>query len=232
MTLIITCEHASNNIPAEFAHLYGDMQEKLLTHYGYDIGAAEIHAALIEKFNCHHQAGKYSRLLIDLNRTLDNKNIFSAITKSLNHDTRDKIIQDYYLPYITQLQSWIANSIAKNNPVLHISIHSFTPILNNKIRTTDIGLLYDPLRREEREFCIAWRKQLEKLTRDFKIKLNYPYHGYSNGLTSYFRKHHPHHYRGIEVELNQKLFIDTPSLKETLSSLLHQSLQALLTTFI
>ena len=64
---LITCEHASNDI-----HNY-NMQDQnffLNTHWGYDIGAREIGIELSEKAKLLSIYSNFSRLIIDLNRSL------------------------------------------------------------------------------------------------------------------------------------------------------------------
>ena len=93
----------------------------------------------------------------------------------------------------------------QHDKVLHLSIHSFTPILDGVERVCDIGLLYDPRRKREHAFCRALAKQVRDTT-NFTLRSNYPYKGSSDGFTTYLRKHYPEsRYCGIEIEINQKL---------------------------
>jgi predicted N-formylglutamate amidohydrolase len=76
MKLMLTCEHASNRLPAAFkkfvpTHVQG-------THRAYDIGALKVFRKLVKfakpEFSCE---GTFSRLFVDLNRTITNKSAFS-----------------------------------------------------------------------------------------------------------------------------------------------------------
>jgi predicted N-formylglutamate amidohydrolase len=99
-------------------------------------------------------------------------------------------------------------------------VHSFTPELNGKVRTADVGLLYDPTRDAERELCRRWQKALltqiaatrgdrTNIWSDYRIRRNYPYRGSSDGLTTTLRRVFPAlAYIGIELEVNQALLSD------------------------
>ena len=83
-------------------------------------------------------------------------------------------------------------------------MHTFTPKLNEEIRNTDIGLLYDPTRSEEKEFSKKFKQNIKNHNPDLKIRFNYPYLGKADGFTTYLRKKFPENYLGIELEVNQK----------------------------
>ena len=91
-------------------------------------------------------------------------------------------------------------------PVLHISVHSFTPILNGVERDVDIGLLFDPARRLESRFCENIKQQLDSTFPSYRTQFNKPYLGIDDGFTSYLRtKFNDSEYAGIEVEISQNL---------------------------
>ena len=83
---------------------------------------------------------------------------------------------------------------------------SFTPVLDGKVRTADIGLLYDPVRAGERALCARWKAALEARAPEYVVRRNYPYAGKGDGLTAWFRRRLPaERYVGVELEVNQKL---------------------------
>ena len=94
-------------------------------------------------------------------------------------------------------------------PVLHLSMHSFTPILHGKIRDADIGLLYDPTRELECKFCKDLGSLLKRET-PFRVRYNYPYRGVADGFTTELRKSFSgKQYLGIEIEINQAIAMDS-----------------------
>lgn len=96
--------------------------------------------------------------------------------------------------------------IAAGARVIHVSAHSFTPILDGQARTADIGLLYDPSRAFESRVCRSWRDRLATAAPHLRVRRNYPYRGTADGFTTYLRTRFPmDRYAGIELEVNQRL---------------------------
>jgi predicted N-formylglutamate amidohydrolase len=99
----------------------------------------------------------------------------------------------------------VSEAVARGISVVHISSHSFTPKLHGKVRNTDIGLLYDPARNGELQFCELWKKSLAVCAPEFEVRRNYPYAGKGDGLTRHFRRQFSSaEYVGIELEINQR----------------------------
>lgn len=146
-----------------------------------------------------------SRLLIDLNRSIGHPRLYSEATRGAPPALRRKMLEKYYLSYRNQVETHIAEAIARGRRVIHISSHSFTPELDGTIRNADIGLLYDPARRGEMELCRCWQSRIKTLAPQLKVRRNYPYTGTSDGFTAYLRRRFPPDaYIGIELEINQK----------------------------
>ena len=90
--------------------------------------------------------------------------------------------------------------------MLHLSVHTFTPVLDGKPRIADVGLLYDPARKTEAHLMQAWRDNIAKQVPELKTRRNYPYHGRADGLTSDLReKFGDSRYLGIELEVRNTL---------------------------
>lgn len=205
--LLISCEHASNQIPAKYTALFKKHQQLLQSHQGWDIGANEFYTALCRKVLASKQKAPWSRLLIELNRSLHHRNLFSEVTQSLPKNEKKFIIEEYYLPYRSRIESHIENLLEKNTNVVHLSVHSFTPVLSGQKRNADIAFLYDPKRKKERDFCYALKQSIRTAFPQYMIRMNYPYKGFSDGLTTALRaKYKQAQYLGIELELNQKHF--------------------------
>jgi len=202
--LILTCEHGGNRIPAAYRHYFNKATSLLNTHRGLDIGALSVARQLANTFPAPLLYSDISRLLVDLNRSAHHRKLFSEYTQVCNQLERDQILHDYYYPYRQILQQQIKDTIAQGSMVLHLSIHSFTPVLAGQIRRADIGLLYDPTRTREKSFCQTLQTQLQQGS-EYIIRLNYPYRGNTDGLTTWLRKELPaKRYLGIEIEINQK----------------------------
>lgn len=175
------------------------------SHRGYDRGSLRVARELAQLLNAALFVATASRLLVDLNRSVGHPRLFSEVTKQLPISIRREILTHYYLPYRNQVEQTIAEAIHKGGQVIHISSHSFTPVLNGEVRHTDIGLLYDPSRPKERDFCCQWQASLKTKAPGLIIRRNYPYAGKADGLTTYLRRQFPAKaYVGIELEINQK----------------------------
>lgn len=215
--LILTCEHGGNDIPAEYKSLFKNAKKLLETHRGYDIGVLEIFNNL-KSLSDFYSFSETSRLLIELNRSLNHKNLFSDITKQLDPNTKSVIIKKYYLPYRTKVENKINEYIKKDYKVVHISVHTFTPVLNNEVRNCDIGLLYNPKHKLEKNFCKTFKQNIKSINHSLNIRFNYPYLGTADGFTSYLRKRFPaKDYSGIELEVNQKFVLNDKKALEKLN---------------
>jgi predicted N-formylglutamate amidohydrolase len=110
-------------------------------------------------------------------------------------------------------------------PVVHLSVHSFTPELDGEIRDADIGLLYDPCRIWETSFCHAWRSEILRLAPQLRVRMNYPYQGADDGFTTYLRtKFADAQYAGIELEVNQQFPFGAGKAWPELQAMLVESL--------
>lgn len=219
MKLMLTCEHASNKLPAAFKKAVP--AEVLKTHRAYDIGAVQVFRKLVKfakpEFYCE---GKFSRLFVDLNRTITNKSAFSEYYDAL--EARDKSAAKkakvqataYWQEYRAAIGKFVDSALkpktraARSEPeIVHLGIHSFTPVLNGKVRNADIGILYDPTRPQERAYANVIKAEIKRLYPAMKVRFNYPYKGTSDGLTTTLRKKFGQRYVGIEIEINQKFFL-------------------------
>ncbi|XMO86300.1 N-formylglutamate amidohydrolase [Algibacter sp. AS12] len=218
MKLILTCEHGGCFIPENFHNYFENAQDVLNTHRSYDLGALDLFTAL-QPLAYFSKFSKVSRLLIELNRSLHHDKLFSEFSKNLTRPEKNGLIIDYYYVYRHDVESQIKKLVDTNEQVLHISVHSFTPILNTIERRCDIGLLFDSRIKEEKAYCTVLKKEINRLYPDFNVRYNYPYLGKSDGFTTYLRKQFPENYIGVELELNQKFANNnkvTSNVKQTL----------------
>jgi predicted N-formylglutamate amidohydrolase len=204
-SLLITCEHGGNRIPPRYRHLFKGHEELLQSHRGYDPGALLMAKEFAAAFKAPLFVSTVSRLLIELNRSIGHPKLYSDATRNAPPEVRQEILAAHYLPYRSQVESHIAGEIAKGRCVIHISSHSFTPVLDGEVRNADIGLLYDPARPVELEMCRRWQSALKVGAPQVRVRRNYPYAGTSDGFTVYLRKRFAANvYAGIELEINQK----------------------------
>jgi len=203
--LFFSCEHASNRIPTSYRDVSQRAGTALDTHRGYDPGALELTRLFARKFGTSLFLGKWSRLLIELNRSQHHARLWSEFSQSLPAAAKRSLVEDYYLPYRYSVEHFIHEEATKRRRVIHVSVHSFTPVLDGETRTADIGLLYDPGRSGELKLCRDWAEAIAETQPELRVRKNYPYRGTADGFTTHLRKRFNESvYIGIELEVNQK----------------------------
>lgn len=207
-SFLITCEHGGKQIPDPWLPLFRRQRALLNSHRGYDPGALAMAKELAAAFSAPLVTSNISRLLIDLNRSIGHPQLFSDTMREAPLTLRSKIVEQHYQPYRENVERLVRCAVSRGRRLIHVSSHSFTPILDGKVRTADVGLLYDPGRKGEARLCARWTSSLGAHALQLRIRRNYPYAGKADGLTSYLRKHFPpESYIGIELEINQSMVL-------------------------
>ncbi|MGE3317370.1 MAG: N-formylglutamate amidohydrolase [Planctomycetaceae bacterium] len=205
LKIVVSCEHAGNQIPAAYRKLFRGAEEVLASHRGYDLGSHEIGKHFSRAFGAPLVVTKTSRLLVEVNRSLGHPSLFSEWSSQLGVEERRKLVATYYEPHRANVISRIDDGFRRGVRVVHLSMHTFTPVLHGQKRRADVGLLYDPRRPSESRLCRLWAGAIARLRPDLAVRRNYPYRGVSDGFTTALRKRYSEpDYLGIELELNQK----------------------------
>jgi predicted N-formylglutamate amidohydrolase len=206
--LLFTCEHGGNTVPPRYGALFRGLQKRLETHAAYDIGALTLATEFSKSFRAPLVASTITRLLVDLNRSTHHSRLHVEAIRQSSREVREQILADHYLPYRGEVENLVRKAIGQGRRVIHISSHSFTPELSGQIRTTDVGLLYDPARAGEVEMCEAWKAALVQASPQWRVRRNYPYRGRDDGFMPYLRgRYRSTVYVGIEVEINQAIVL-------------------------
>lgn len=224
MKFIITCEHGGNSIPGRYRSFFLGAETALSSHRGYDPGALDLFSELRQVAD-HSFFLTVSRLLVETNRSLHHSQLFSEYSSKIPEDEKQKILEEVYFPYRKAIEAKIAQMIDTGEEVLHISVHTFTPELHGQVRTADIGLLYDPKRRAEKNVCREIKTFLRKQEPSLRVRYNYPYLGTADGFTTYLRKKFSTAYAGIELEVNQK-HVQENKVTDPLKILITQAIQS------
>lgn len=177
--ILFLCDHASNAIPAELAGL-GLPASELDTHIAYDIGAADLTRCLAREFDCLAILGRWSRLVVDLNRGEDDPTAVAKLSDrriipgnaSLDADGLRARIENYHAPYHRRIATAIDAALARGTVPVLVSIHSFTPMWRGKQRPWHFGVLWDRDGRLARPLLAELRKIKNVVAGD-----NEPYSG-------------------------------------------------------
>jgi predicted N-formylglutamate amidohydrolase len=211
--VLVTCEHASRRVPRELARAVSTPSRRrlLATHQSYDMGAARVARALVDRLRALGVAvagpvlGEVTRLLVDLNRSPQHPHVFGVFGRGLCPAQREALMLRYYLPHQRRVRHELLQLLEQHGRVLHLGVHSFTPVLRGQRRDADVGVLYDPGRGAELEFARRLSRVFADVDEAIRVRRNYPYRGTSDGLTTMLRQESPAaRYAGVELELNQR----------------------------
>lgn len=179
--LLLLCDHASNALPPGLGTL-GLAPELFSTHIAYDIGAAAVTRALAAAYGAPAVLGRWSRLLIDLNRGADDPTLVMKLSDgSIIPGNRDadaaevaRRIAAWHAPY----HAAIGARLDRMGPEATIvSIHSFTPSWKGHPRVWEAGVLYD------RDTRLAAPLMARLRQAGFTVGDNEPYAGALDGDT-------------------------------------------------
>lgn len=207
--LVVSCEHGGNEVPAELEPLFAARREHLTSHRGWDPGALELAERLAQELGAPLVVSRLSRLVVDPNRSPHNRACFSEVTRPLSRDARRELLARHHAPHRRRVQEAVAAQMRRGGPVVHLGVHTFTPVLDGVERRVEIGLLYDPRRANERAFCRRLGAELKRRLPKLRVRYNNPYRGRSDGLTTTLRRRWGDDvYLGVELEVSQRLLVD------------------------
>lgn len=179
---LVTCDHATNRVPADLGGSLGIGAEDMARHIAYDVGAAGLALALGEALDSPVICSDFSRLVIDPNRgeedpTLVMKLYDGTIIPANRHVDAVEVerrLDSLYRPY----HQAYARLAARQADTVILAIHSFTPCLKGRAqRPWHVGVLYSHLDERFSKPLIA-RLQREA---DLCIGDNEPYAGHLPG---------------------------------------------------
>ena len=149
--LLLVGDHVSNRIPRVLDKL-GLEDTVLKTHVAYDIGARKLISHLSQHLDAPALLAAYSRLVIDLNRSLEDASVIAEVSdgipipgnQGLSQQDRAHRIHCFYTPYRAAIDSMLHRYRKRGIVPAFISIHSFTPQLADmQRRPWHIGLMWD-----------------------------------------------------------------------------------------
>ena len=231
-SLVLSCEHAGSEIPAGYVHLFASeaAREALASHRGWDPGALEIAEHLAEQLSAPLCVQRVSRLLVECNRSAESPRLWSEFSRALTPPEREAVLLRHWSAHRSAVRETVARAIGvdrREAAVVHVGVHTFTPVWQGRVRATQVGILYDPRRPDEAKFARRWKAGLERSSawRGVRVHLNRPYRGWTDGLTTTLRSELSEaEYLGIELEVSQALVPLAPAQAEALARTLASSL--------
>jgi predicted N-formylglutamate amidohydrolase len=218
--LVFSCEHGGNTVPAAYRSYFKGAKKVLASHRGWDPGALDLARTLARSLDAPLVATTISRLLIECNRSLSSRNLFSEYTRRLSDEEKRDLLKKYYIPHRGSVAAVVRSAMRTHGAVVHAGVHTFTPVMKGRMRNADVGLLYDPRRPAEAVFCELWTIALARIAPELHVRRNYPYRGWSDGLTTALRASlPPTRYLGIELEVNQALVAMSAAWARTRSAI-------------
>lgn len=148
--ILLICDHAQATIPPEYAAL-GLPPEQLSRHIAYDIGAERVTRGLAAAWNCPAVMSRFSRLLIDPNRGLDDPTLVMRIADGaivpgnarIDRAEIEARIERFYRPYDDAIARVLGQMEASVTPPVLVSMHSYTPIMKDVARPWHITVIWD-----------------------------------------------------------------------------------------
>ncbi|ATU95371.1 N-formylglutamate amidohydrolase [Phyllobacterium zundukense] len=172
--VLLVCEHAGQAIPASLRGL-GITREVLNEHVGWDIGAAAVARLLAQQLDAVAILQPYSRLVIDCNRPPDASDAIPAVSDGMVIPGNQDIANAHRMTRKAQIfepfHAEIDRHLDSGRHKLAISIHSFTPCMNNVSRPWDIGFLF----RFDTKTSEYLRKSVTVQSPDIVVGMNEPY---------------------------------------------------------
>jgi predicted N-formylglutamate amidohydrolase len=219
---VVSVEHATNRVPARYRKLFASAGKALDSHRGWDRGARSLGASLARGLGAPLFVASVSRLVIDTNRSLGNRGCFSEWTRRLESNEREALVARYWEPFRSATRTAIAGMVRSNARVVHVSCHSFTPVFGGKVRSVDVGLLFDPARKAERALAERVRAALAKELPALRARFNQPYRGVTDGHTASLRRElRARDYLGLELEVSQAIVANPRSFRALRRALVH-----------
>jgi len=215
-SVVITCEHASNELPDSYSWTENDRKYFADDHWGYDPGALDMSLYLAKELKCVLVYSLYSRLLVDVNRNVAADTLFRTngdghevdLNKDITYEEEQKRIMKYHHSYYNALRE----VSVKIDPLYIFSVHSFTPLYEGNPRTLEVGVLVS--------YCddLAQRVNDGIKKRNHYVAINEPYDGKQglNTLDTLLFAKYPVRRQGIEFEFRNDLLLNpekAPKLK-------------------
>lgn len=208
--IVLVADHARRDLPEEYAAL-GLPAAEFERHIAYDIGVEAVTRELAALLGVPAVLANFSRLLIDPNRGEDDptliRQLYDGTVVPGNYpmmpEERERRLERFYRPYHDAVAAVTASVAEKSGRAPFIfSVHSFTPVMQGRVRPWHVGILWDLDVRAPRPIIDALSADKDLIVGD-----NEPYDGALRGDTM-FRHAIVNGFAHALVEIRQDLIAD------------------------
>jgi predicted N-formylglutamate amidohydrolase len=210
---VFTCEHATN----ELVEWEPEPEERALleSHWGWDIGAADLTRALADLTGSCAVLSRFSRLVCDPNRDpAEPSFVVEAVegrrlgwNRAVDAAERRRRETRYFEPYHAAIDAALRARRSLGSEVRLCAVHSFTPVYLGKARPMEVGVLFDEFHEH------AWRLEGALAAEGFAAALNAPYSGLDGLIYSASRHGRAHGVVYLELEVRQDLIATEASAR-------------------
>lgn len=147
---LLTSDHYGRILPRALGDL-GIAESELTRHIAWDIGIAGVAERMAEMLDAHLIAQRYSRLVIDCNRSPGVASSIPVISEATAIPRNEAISEgeriarrrEIFEPYHRRIDAAIDRRLHDKRPTVLVSLHSFTPVYAGIARPWHIGALYN-----------------------------------------------------------------------------------------
>ncbi|CAN5413095.1 N-formylglutamate amidohydrolase [soil metagenome] len=172
-------DHAGIAIPAALGTLGLSAQDRA-RHIACDIGVQGLGQALAPLLDATFIHQVYSRLVVDCNRDPLADDAIPAVSdgarilgnESIGPVEKAQRVAQIHAPYQQAIAAEIAHRRVLDQPIVLVSLHSFTPVMAGRARPWHVGILHGG---GDEAFSHAVLQELSALDR-FVVGDNQPYH--------------------------------------------------------
>ncbi len=147
--VLLVCDHASRVLPKVYGTLGLD-PSMMWRHVAWDIGAADVTRRLSRAIGATAVLAGASRLLIDVNRRLDDPSMIPPESDGIeipgNHGLDDaerrRRTDAWHRAYHAEIDRRLDRIAGRGVDPILLSVHSFTPVMDGDERPWHVGVLW------------------------------------------------------------------------------------------
>ena len=230
---LLLCEHASRRMPERAGNLGLD-GDALVSHIAWDPGALDVAKRLSVVLDAPLVHQRFSRLVYDCNRppespaAMPEKSEIYDIPGNHGLSVAERYARTaaLYVPFHDRVSAIAAARAARGQPIVIVTVHSFTPVYMGKQRDVEIGILHD----DDSRLADIMLKAAEG--GPYRVARNDPY-GPEDGVTHSLKLHGlPGGHLNVMIEVRNDLLReenDRRVIADYLAGLLRTGLEALST---